>query len=73
MELYLLKVKGVVDYDSYEAKLVRAENETRARIVANENHAFEGKIWTDKELVTCELVPREGPECTILDSYNMET
>lgn len=55
MKIYLLERKEC-GWDEYDAKVVIAKNEQRAREIANENVGDEGKLWTDTSQVTCKIV-----------------
>jgi hypothetical protein len=46
--LYLLRVKGEIDYVLYDSKLIRARNEKEARRIANERVGDEGKFGQTK-------------------------
>ncbi len=50
-------------------QVIRAETESRAREIANDHARDEGKIWDDKELVTCEVLGRKGGEGLILSKF----
>ena len=73
--LYLLKREshGITDclgYDEYHAKVVRAENPTQAREIANEVVGDEGKIWAEERRVTCEEISPVGQAEVILADFN---
>lgn len=70
MNIYLLTVKGSIDYDSYDAKVVRASSESAARKHANLEPGDEGKIWEDANHVDCQVLTNHGPAGVILGSYN---
>lgn len=71
MKLYLLKRKDGIDYDEYDAKLVRAENETQARFVASLKPGGEGEsTWLLDAYSSVEEVAQEGPSEQIIGSFN---
>lgn len=47
MKVYLLTRIGKIGYDEYDGKVIVAENEDEARIIANIRTGDEGKIWED--------------------------
>lgn len=69
MPIYLLK-RDECSYDEFDAKVVRAVNEEEARQIANQHIGDEGGIWTDPELVKCQVVEIEGASEEILGSFN---
>jgi len=69
-QFYLLSVKGYVGYDSYDSKVVRAENESEARKLANEQYGDEGKVREDPQHVDCEVLACSGDSVVILSSFN---
>jgi hypothetical protein len=68
--IYLLSRTDACGYDEYDAKVVRASNEGEARRIANEHVGDEGRIWTNKDLVTCERIEPRGTSDVILASFN---
>ena len=68
--IYLLKRVGVIGYDEYDAKVVRAQDEQAARAIANRDTGDEGKAWENPEKVICEVVLYEGEPGEILESFN---
>lgn len=68
--IYLLTRTDHTEYDEYDAKVVRARSEKRARYIANITTGDEGKIWTDPTKVTCEVLKTSKPEGIILASFN---
>ena len=56
--------------EQYRSKIIVAENEARAREIANEETGDEGQVWQDESLVTCVIVDanKEGVVCS--DYYN---
>jgi len=84
MKLWLLKSKkGIVAYDSYDAFVICAGTEKRARAIAQASGGDEimrwssgyqsrsnVPFWTDEQYSTCvELVPHKRAE-VILGSFN---
>lgn len=69
MKLFLLKTTGERIWDAYEQKLIRSENETDARCIANKQIGDEGKIWEDSEQVSCENIIVDGEAGEIINSY----
>jgi len=73
MKLWILSRTGHVEYDQYDALVVRANDEDEARKLAE---AYAGPyphigIWLKAETCTCELLTRRGKEAeVILGSYN---
>lgn len=69
MRLWLLSRLHCIDYDEYDAKIIRAETAAQARKIANENCASEGKIWTDVSEVKCVGLSHTGPAEEILGAF----
>ena len=69
MKLFLL-IYDDYSWDEYDRKLIRAKNEDHAREIANTNTGDEGRIWTDKKLVQCEIVTVSGESCEVIGSFN---
>ena len=69
MAIYLLMQRSYVNYDEYDGKVIRAKDETEARMLANEEVGDEGKIWNDENEVKCEHISGDGITCVILDSF----
>jgi hypothetical protein len=67
--IYLLRQIGMVGYDQYDAKIIRASSEYEARKIANETTGDEGQIWTDSTKVSCVLVKSIGKPEAILESF----
>jgi len=70
MKLFILSQSYNTDYDTYDAKIVRAETEEQAREIANEVTGCEGKIWCDPSKSRCEALTTEGEAESILESFN---
>ena len=70
MKLYLLTRIDGADYDEYDAKLIRAKDERLARGFANKKPGDEGKIWHDKQLVSCKIITISGEFEEIIASFN---
>ena len=68
MKIYWLHHKNC-GWDEMNDQVIRAETESRAREIANDHARDEGKIWDDKELVTCEVLGRKGGEGLILSKF----
>lgn len=67
---YLYRDLNSVGWDEYASKVIVAENEARARQLANENAAdFEGRIWEDVDLVECEVVNTEKEDVILTSFY----
>ena len=69
MRLYLL-TNVDVSWDSYDAKLIRAETQKQAREIANQNFGAEGAIWNDKNLVKSTVIANKGNIGEIIASFN---
>ncbi len=69
MKVYILRMIGIVGYDEYDAKMVVAKNEIRARELANMAYGGEGKIWQDEKMVICNKVDKQV-EGVVLASFN---
>lgn len=69
MNIYILTRLNGIGYDEYDAKVVVAKNEQNARKIANESNGCEGKIWNNKEVVSCQIVD-DTKEGEVLGSYN---
>lgn len=71
MKLYLLKRFTHIDYDEISVFAVRADSEERARYLAGNEAADEGKeTWLDKNKSSCEEIKTEGKEEIITFSFN---
>ena len=73
MKLWILSRTDYVDYDQYDALVVKANDEDEARKLA-EDYAGpypNAGIWLKAETCTCELLTRRGKKAeVILGSYN---
>jgi hypothetical protein len=71
MRLFLLKtLSKKVEYDVYDAFLIRAKNEMEARQIAHENRSGEGPIWSSNAFSSCVEVSAEGDAEIIISSFN---
>lgn len=70
MNIFKLHRTGEIDWDEYIGFVVRAHDEYTARLIACENDRHLKEKWLDEDFATCELIPEEGEEGIILDSYN---
>jgi hypothetical protein len=71
MMLYLLTVITTVpNWDYYDSMIIRARSHKEARKIANTYANREGKIWEDKEKVSCNKIDLEGKSGMILGSFN---
>ena len=69
MKIWLLDRIGPCGYDEYDAKVILAPSEQRARELANTNTADEGRIWDDPKETRCvEVIPNN--EEILLESFN---
>lgn len=67
--IYLLETDSSMMYDYYDAHVVIAETEERARELCP--HADEGDIWKDPEIATIKLLGRTVlDEQVVLSSFN---
>lgn len=57
-------------YDSFDGHVIRAETEDRARQMANEKAADEGRIWLDPEKAQCSELTVDGPEGFQLSDFH---
>lgn len=70
MKLWYLNNTGLVQYDSYDAFVVRAESAGAARLIASENAGAEGGgTWLSSEYSTCEELHSEGSIGVVLGSF----
>jgi hypothetical protein len=62
MPIYLLERSDDedVDWDEYEAKIIRAKTVKEARSIANRTTGMEGCIWDNVIRVTCTQIPVSG-------------
>lgn len=67
MKIFLLERKEC-GWDEYDAKVIVAKNEQRAREIANQNVGDEGQVWTDESQVTCKIVEVKS-EGEVLGSF----
>lgn len=76
MKLWLLtRVKGAATwreplYDAFDGHAIRAATEDRARELANQKAADEGRIWLDPEKTLCRELTVDGPEGIVLSDFN---
>lgn len=56
MKIWVLERLEEVDWDECISMVVVAEDESRARIVADKNCCDEGHIWCDPMKTTCEEI-----------------
>lgn len=70
MKLFHLKRIGHCGYDEYDSMIVRAEDETHARVIASNNCGDEGGVWTSRKKVTCEVLTPKGESGLVLGSFN---
>jgi len=70
MKLWLLETYEPPGYEEFDAKIIRAPSEQRAREIANEHTGDEGRIWDDEKLVKCDECINNGDEGTVLESFN---
>ena len=70
MKLYYLNFDDC-DYDQTNGFIIRAKNEKEARELANSRCSDEGKIWTDKQKVSCKHIKVSGKsEIILIDFLN---
>ena len=70
MKLFLIK-RFKHDYDEYDAKVVRAENEWDARqLCAKVRGDEDADEWLNSSKSQCTEVLLDGDSCVILDSFN---
>lgn len=71
MNLYLLRRRDY-DYDEFDAHLVRASCEQRARVIAAKavSQNEDRNEWLDAAKSTCVCVTADGEEQVILSSFN---
>lgn len=69
MKIFHLYREDGAGWDEFDAKIIVAENEEKARKIANQNVGDEGEVWEDSELVKCEVVNTER-EGVVLASFN---
>ena len=67
--IYLLERKDAVEYDEYDAKIVRAKNPEEARAVANRHVGDEGRIWINKKAVSCRRIKPDAVSKEIMASF----
>lgn len=71
MNLYILTREAGSGCE-YIGKVVLASDEIRARQLANEDTADEGKVWESREKVDCRRVLMTAPEGVLLASIEGE-
>lgn len=59
MKIWILRRKDQIGYDEYDGKVVVAEDEWRARDIANRRVGDEGRIWDDPTIVICDEVDND--------------
>lgn len=75
MKLWILERSpfqpAMVIYDASNGFVVRAEDETRARLLASQHKGDEGaSTWMDPALSSCRELTVDGPEQMILRDFN---
>ena len=70
MKIFLLERTDGYGYDEYDAKIIRAKDEGKARELANNCTGDEGNIWTDEKEVACKQITVAGEEGVVLASFN---
>jgi hypothetical protein len=71
MKLWLLEAKGAVDYDEFDAYVIRAEDEEGARKIAAEKPGASGpKKWLNPRRSICTELTADGEPGLILGSFN---
>ncbi len=70
MTFYLLTRLNCVGYDEFIAKVVKAQNHSTARMLANEQTGNEGRIWEDKDIVKCVKLSHAGKPEIVLADFN---
>ena len=69
MKLWLLTIKEGAGYDSYDAHVVRADDEKRARLMCPSGD--EGRTaWQDSNVTNCIELKEEGEMKVIISSFN---
>ena len=67
--IFLLENNVRCRREDIEAKIVRAKTEKAAREFANISVSTEGKIWNDKNKVSCKEILPDGEDEEIITSY----
>ncbi len=67
--IYLLERKDEIGYDEYDAKVIRAKNPEEARAIANRHVGDEGRLWAEKEIVSCRRVKPDAMGKEIMSSF----
>jgi hypothetical protein len=71
MKLFLLKRDGSdIGYDQYDSFVIIAKNEEEARNIADNSCGDEGRIWNNKDLVSCDIILPKGSSGIISSSFN---
>ena len=69
--LFLLEMtRQQIGYYEMRRIVVRAKDEQAARLLANTEAYFEGKIWNDPEQTSCTLLEHAGEEMVICISVS---
>lgn len=68
--IYLLRRIDFIGWDEYDIKIIRADSEQEARLIANENVGDEGKMWENSKRILCERILETGDAKEILGSFN---
>jgi len=70
MKVWMLTRKAAdVGWDEFDAKIVLADNQPTARVIANQNTGDEGKIWEHLTAVTCVEITLDGKPRELLGSF----
>jgi hypothetical protein len=71
MKLWIIRRREYADWDEYEAFVISAETEERARLLAKEEALeAEKKIWLDPEYTTCHELTVDEPEGVVLADFH---
>lgn len=66
----LTRISQHPQYDVFNGHVIRADNEYRARQMADEKSADEGHIWRDPKKALCNELTADGPEGFQLSDFN---
>ena len=69
MAIWLLERLDRFDYNEYVAKVIRAKTAKEARFLANQDVGYEGKVWTDTDIVRCRKINPDGKNKVISTDY----
>jgi hypothetical protein len=69
MNIYKIERTGKVGWDEYDGFVIRAKDESHARIIAAEKDTQCAAIWMSETQSSVEIITRSGDAGIILESF----